>query len=205
MYLCPDCAGKIDVIGKIACKRCGAPLDSEICGECRGKRFHFDSANCYGYYAGVLREAIHQYKYSGNRQLAPQLGSILSTTWKERDQQIEVDFIVPVPIHRQRERERGFNQSLLLAEIVSKDLSLPVLQHGLLRTRATKPQVNLALEDRGNNVKGAFTPGSDSVEGKNLILIDDVFTTGMTLDEAAKTLKTAGAASVHALVLARSL
>lgn len=205
LYLCEECEGKINVSGPVSCERCAAPLDSEVCWECRGKRFHFDSARSYGYYTGVLREAIHRFKYSGNRQLASSLGSLLSAVWRERPQPVSVDMIIPVPIHRLRQRERGFNQSMLLAEVVSRELSLPLARRALTRQKATKPQVHLALEERAENVKDCFAPGSDSVDGRNLILIDDVFTTGSTLDEAAGVLKSTGAATVHVLVLARSL
>lgn len=204
-YLCPACEAKINAFGPITCKRCGAPMDLEVCWECAGKRFRFDSATCYGYYTGVLREAIHQFKYSGNRQLAEELGMLLAAAWSERNDKAEIDCIVPVPMHRSRERERGFNQSALLAQVVADRLSLPITTQALKRTKAARPQVDLTLEERADNVKGTFGIGSDTLDGRNLMLIDDVFTTGSTLDEAAGVLKSGGAASVHVLVLARSV
>jgi len=203
--LCGRCAEKIEVIGPSACPRCGFGMDSEVCWECHDKRFYFDSAHCYGYYTGALREAIHQFKYAAHRELAPVLAEFLLSMWKGDSRIPYVDCVVPIPIHKKREQERGFNQSRLLAENVAQRFALALAPWAIVRIRPTRPQVELDLHERAANVKGVFDAGRESVEGRHVLLIDDVFTTGSTLDDAARALKAAGALRVHALALARSV
>ncbi len=116
-----------------------------------------------------------------------------------------VDYLVPIPLHPQRERERGFNQSELLAREIGAKLSIPVSPHGLRRIRHTMPQVTLGAEERKRNVAGAFRCNSDALKGKSILLIDDVCTTGATMDAAAEAAWECGARHVWGLSLARAV
>jgi competence protein ComFC len=150
-----------------------------------------------------LREAIHRFKYEGRRQLATIFGVQMGALWARCSW--PVDTIVPVPLHASRLRERGFNQSLLLAKEVSAINSLPIQAQALRRVRATQQQAQLNGPDaRQTNVQGAFAAAQALVVGKAILLVDDVFTTGATLAACAVVLYQAGASEVVALTLARA-
>jgi len=206
-YLCGECIAEIALIEPPVCARCGAPPQDGRCIQCQGIEFSFDSARAVGVYDGVLKEAIHQLKYSGHRVLGPVLGALLVEHLRGRPDFIRrIDCIVPVPIHRSRARRRGFNQSELLAQEVGWVFELPVLPQAIERHRPTRPQVDLPIEERSENVRGAFrVVRQDAVSGRILLLIDDVFTTGSTVDSAASALRDAGAGEIHVLTLARSV
>ncbi len=178
-----------------------APLDEEgRCALCRLGLLGFDSAHCYGAYEGTLRELIHLYKYAGVRPLAGPLGELLAQAIP-RD--LTVDAVVPVPLHWRRRLARGFNQSALLAGAVSKRYGLPVL-NALRRKKPTAVQAGLSHAARRANVAGAFeVRRRRAVEGRRVLLIDDVLTTGATVSACAGALKRAGARHVSVLTLAR--
>jgi ComF family protein len=163
----------------------------------------FDQAVSVGQFEGPLREAIHQFKYRPCRSLGKPLGEWMVDRIKVL---ASIDMIVPVPLHARRLRQRGFNQSLLLAHRMSKRYGVPLSSDNLLRVRPTRPQVELTGDERIVNVAGAFALLRPfEIETKNIILIDDVFTTGATMNECAGVLKAAGAAQVTAFTLARAL
>jgi ComF family protein len=154
-------------------------------------------AGAVGEYDGVLREIIHALKYQGRRSTAPRLAALMVKSGAAI--LAGADAVVPVPLHSRRERERGFNQASDLA----CGLGLPVV-HVLRRVRTTRPQVELPADDRHRNVKDAFAViRRPSLGGKILVLVDDVTTTGATLDACARVLKEAGASEIRALTAAR--
>lgn len=207
-YLCADCIKQITLIEGRVCKDCGALLeDDKWCTECQSIDFAFKSARSVGVYDGVLKDAIHQFKYSGHRVLAPVFGTLMvGYLHKHTDCLQNVDCIIPVPIHRSRLRQRGFNQSELLAEVISREFALPLVRGALVRTHATHPQVNLPNDKRHENMQNAFQAvQADAIKSRSILLIDDVFTTGSTVDSAARSLRNAGAGEIHVLTLARSL
>lgn len=206
-YLCEQCLEQIVFIEPPVCGRCGAPTPEGRCAECAGIEFSFDSARAVGVYDGVLKEAIHALKYSGHRVLAPVLGALLVEHLRSRGGFVSrIGPVVPVPIHPSRVRQRGFNQSELLAAEIGRAFGLPVASDALERTRRTRPQVDLPIDQRSENVRGAFRAArQDVISGRSLLLIDDVFTTGSTVNSAAQALRDAGAREVHILTLARSV
>jgi ComF family protein len=158
-------------------------------------------------YEGVVRTALHRFKFSKRKKLAEPLGILLvnylgqTTTLKMK----ELDSIVPVPLHRKRLRERGFNQMDLLAGVISRYYEVPVVA-SLERTRHTKPQFDLPKEARLENIKGAFRVSRPKdVYNKRILLLDDVYTTGATVAECAKALSTAGARRIEVLTLSRAV
>ena len=152
------------------------------------------------HHGGAIRSAVHALKYRNLRAAAPTLGRLMAG-WVESNP-ISGQALVPVPLHRRRLRERGYNQSELLAREVAKERALPVLDGILVRTRDTPPQVSLSYDDRVKNVEGSFECRAD-VSGRSLILVDDVVTTGSTLFACAAALKAGGAVAVWGLALAR--
>lgn len=153
-----------------------------------------------GRYTGPLRHAVLLLKYEDRRGLAVDLGSLMASTLEQRREEWQPDALVPVPIHPQRRRERGYNQAELLAAAVGERCGLPV-RLALDRVRDTPPQVGLSREERRENVRSAFAPRADAAPGRRPVLIDDVQTTGATLEEAARALRAAGASAVFALTL----
>jgi ComF family protein len=156
------------------------------------------------HYEDPLRTAIHAFKYRGQRGLAQPLGKLLAAHASGLASRDAV--IVPVPLHASRQRQRGYNQAALLAAVCASQLAIPVEMRGLRRTRATRPQVGLHAAARHENVAGAFTAtprGARALAGKRVLLMDDVTTSGATLEAAARALHQAGAASVWGLALAQ--
>ncbi len=178
------------------------PLDSEgRCGLCRSGLRGFDAAYSFGGYGGTLRELIHLYKYGKVAPLSAVLGGYLLRALP-RDE--AVDFLAPVPLHWRKRWDRGFNQSELLARAVSRSTGIPV--RGVLRRhRATAAQAGLSNTQRRRNVAGAFRCHRPlEVRGKRIVLVDDVMTTGSTAAACARALKSAGAARVMLLTVARA-
>jgi ComF family protein len=175
------------------------PLDADgRCALCRFGLRGFDAAYCFGSYEGVLRELIHPYKYGRVKTLARPLGAMLAAALPREER---FDAVTPVPLHWRRQWQRGFNQSELLARTIARRCGVPVI-HALKRVRPTVAQAGLSNTGRRQNVAAAFRPRR-AVEGKRILLIDDVMTTGSTAAACALALKRAGAAKVALLTVAR--
>lgn len=180
----------------------GAPLDEQgLCGVCRLGLANFDAAYSYGAYQGTLRKLIHLFKYDGIRTLAEPLGRYLALALPPGEQ---FDGVVPMPLHWRKRWQRGFNQSALLARVLARRTSVPVIE-AVRRVKATRPQAGLTNAQRRGNVAAAFRiRDPKSIEGRRLLLIDDVLTTGATVRSCAKVLKRAGARRVTVLTIARA-
>jgi ComF family protein len=211
---CPFCLPKLRPIGAPLCDRCGAPFDplayaAPICAECRAKPPHFLAARSAYHFDGPIRESIHRLKYREKKALAPRLAPLLAKAIAG-DKVLATfapHFLVPVPLHSSRLRQRGFNQSFLLAFELGRQMGVPAGEM-LNRTRRTPPQVELNRADRLKNVRGAFEVDNAAfarygARGARILLIDDVFTTGATLGESARALQKAGAGEICALTLGR--
>lgn len=220
--VCLDCWSKVEPWNGICCQRCGLPIISEraadsaqiLCGACRTGDHSFDLARTFGIYRGNLRLLILQLKFGRRERLGKRLGAFLDRPWQElkRFADKEAPLVVPVPLFESRERERGFNQARLLAEGLTRRLAkLPDgkklrVEVGLVvRTRQTQPQTGLKFKARRENVRGAFAVAKpELLPGRQVILVDDVMTTGATLSACGDALKKAGAGKVFALALARA-
>lgn len=206
--LCAACLAQIIPVAPPACRVCGQtiPPDADGCLHCRLRRPAFTRARALGTYDGVLRAAIHQFKYRDRPQLAEPLGRGLAAFAREHASDLNdlrFDALLPMPMHPVRRRLRGYNQSERLARVVGREIGLPLLTDALARTRATRPQVGLDRDARLTNLKGAFAVRRpEAVQGKTLLLIDDVATSGSSLHECALVLRACGAKAVYALTLA---
>jgi len=153
----------------------------------------------------LLRQVLHSFKYEGKTFLARALVQLLQPCCQEIGQTAAIDFVVPVPLHRTRLRTRGFNQAAILAHHLGRDLKIPVKYQELRRVRQTDPQVGLSRSQRRANVRGAFRiRGAKEFKGKTLLLVDDVMTTGETVNQCAQVLKRHGAKTVFVLTVART-
>jgi len=222
LRICGACWAELQPWQGPICERCGLPfasaraLDSSVgeCGDCRADVSGFDAARNFGLYTGKLRKAVLRLKFGGDERLGAHLGELLAAPWdslagREGSNQ---PLIIPVPLHPSRQRERGFNQSELLAMGLAQRLGKhgrntapQVAKSVLLRRRATPPQTGLSVSARRENLRGAFEVSKlEAVRGKTIVLIDDVMTTGATLSACARALRRAGAAQVMGLTLARA-
>ncbi|MCX8053201.1 MAG: ComF family protein [Armatimonadetes bacterium] len=208
LYLCRNCVEQIPIIKPPYCRVCGINVGptEHICGECRKREYKFECARCASVYDGVLRQAIHALKYEFHIVMADPLAEIMIRAFPNTYLARRVDLVVPVPIHITKLVDRGFNQSEELAWRLCAAVGLPLANDILVKRRKTKPQVDLPEDLRFANVEGTFSVAQpERIVGKRVLVIDDVFTTGATLSEAAKTLRAAGASSVCAYALARSV
>ena len=171
---------------------------AEICMKCLKKAPPFSKVMNYGLYEGSLAEAINQLKFHGLKRLAKPLGRLLLSFDLSG-----MDGIVPVPLSIKKLKERGFNQSLLFARVISRDKKIPLLMDILFKKKETPPQTRLSGKERLSNLRNAFIVKGD-VRGLRLVLVDDVMTTGATVTECSKQLMNAGAKEVVVITLART-
>ncbi|MBC7319053.1 ComF family protein [bacterium] len=201
--ICNECLSKVSLIKSPICEICGSPIENDgICYKCKVSPPYFSKARSYALYEGVMRTAIIRFKFEKRKSLGLFLGEMLGKfasrlAWN-------VDFIVPIPLSKERLKSRGFNQSEILALEVSKILRVPI-SLSLIRIKETKPSINLNVEERLNNINRAFLLSDNSLKGKRVLLVDDVYTTGATINEAGKTLLERDIKEVRAITLAREL
>lgn len=209
-FICGPCVAGAARAEPPRCPRCWMPASSHRaelaerepqCRRCRWRRPAFTAVRAAFVYEGAAREAVHALKFRGVSAVAPRMASLMTELlfeWQPR-----VGAIVPVPLAGRRRRERGYNQSELLAKEVSRIAGIPLERRALVRRRPTAPQARQTGEEaRRRNVAGAFAPGSRPAHG-GILLIDDVVTTGATLDGCARVLISEGAGPVFALTFAR--
>ncbi|MHB9133602.1 MAG: double zinc ribbon domain-containing protein [Armatimonadota bacterium] len=204
--ICERCRQAFSLIKAPFCQQCGLPFDPQAetaahCPECRSEPPAFDAARTAGVYRDGLRRAIHLLKYDGVRALSVPLGQLIAETV---ERPFAIECLCPVPLHPLRERMRGYNQSLLLAEEVGARWGIPVEVGLLSRVLNTTPQMQLPADERRRNVKGAFT-ATPEAKGRTIGLVDDVFTTGSTLRECSRELQRAGADRVLVVTIARAI
>lgn len=198
--LCPGCRDDLPTLPPARCPQCAEPTSrGERCGRCLSHPPHFETTHVAFRYDFPLDRLVHALKYAHQLALAPWFGRLLAGFAENAD----ADCIVPLPLHPERLKERGFNQAVEIARAMSAPLGLPLASDILCRRHATSPQASLALDQRAANVRGAFECQSD-LTGQRILLVDDVMTSGATLDEAARTLKLHGAARVETAVVARA-
>lgn len=202
--ICPGCREKLKPISGPRCFKCSKPLrkqEQEYCGDCQKIQHSFEQGIGIFPYGAVLQESLYRLKY-GKRQeygiFYGELGAFyagsLIRSWGVRK-------IVPIPLHRKRMEKRGFNQAEIIARALGDKLGLPVDTKALKRKKSTSPQKELDPAQRRRNMRDAFQ-ASDSIKGETLLLVDDIYTTGSTMDMAALALKKAGAGKVFFLVIA---
>ena len=208
-FFCRRCWSSIKPLAGSACPRCGRPFASAValtyspahlCRACRLRRPAYTGAWSLYPYEPPLQDAIRLFKYHGKVALADALGDLMLAALRQPP---DVDLIMPVPLHPSRLREREFNQSLLLADRLNRRLHLPLSHTNLVRLRRTEPQTEFSRAERLKNLRKAFAVlRPDEVTDKRVLLVDDVMTTGTTVNECAKALRKAGAADVYVGTLA---
>ena len=218
-FLCPACSAGFLEVESPFCLICGIMFKSReykdhVCGRCIKSPKKFGMARAAGIYDNKLKPAVHSFKYNGKIQLAKPFGILLFLTFIKYWHNKKIDIIMPVPLHKKRLRVRGFNQAFLLVKdwkktalLLNMDFdNIHIDTKNLVRHRWTEPQAGLGIKQRMNNIKNSFKLiDASKIFGKEILLVDDVYTTGATLDECAGVLLKAGAKNVDALTLARTM
>ena len=208
-YICWDCWADASHVEPPFCDLCGDPVAGAvdhdfICYTCSAEKPSFDGARSAARYDGVVGEALRKLKYEKALWLAPDMANLLHNCLKAEFPARSFDLIVPVPLHHVRRRSRGYNQSAVLAHELGRQIKCPSISGMLRRIRPTTTQTNLTASQRLSNVKNAFqSRRAKWLAGRRVLLVDDVMTTGATVNACAKALKKGGASSVHVLTVAR--
>ncbi|MDE6744220.1 MAG: double zinc ribbon domain-containing protein [Lachnospiraceae bacterium] len=202
--VCEECLPKLRYVAEPRCCKCGKPLrieEEEYCHDCMDGRHIYDSGLALYEYDSI-KDSLYRFKYKGRCEYAGFYGKEIAERLGDRIMKWYPDVLLPVPMYKRKERMRGYNQAGLLAEAVGAALHIPVGRNLMIRQRQTVPMKELDPAGRQINLKNAFNIGQFDVKLKSIIIIDDIYTTGSTMDEMAKVLKTAGVSRIHFLTLA---
>ena len=203
-WFCMGCVETTPAPEPPLCRHCGKPrVRAGLCEDCRQSRSYLAGMRSVALHLPPIRQAVHALKYEGLKVLAQPLGAMMAEYWQRAP--LPANVIIPVPLHRARIRQRGYNQSLLLARVLGEQIGLELRADLLTRERDTRSQVGLKVAERRDNVSGAFRCRADDLQGQRVLLVDDVLTTGATLESCAGALLGAGAAEVWALTLTRAV
>lgn len=204
---CENCLTQVIEIKEPICPSCGEPQydnePAEICERCRQTPPQYTALRSWAVFKEPLQNAIHRLKYQNDLGMGEYMSKFLSQVFS--DTNWNVDLVTPVPLGVERLKERGYNQAMLLARPFAWNVGLPHRPRALQRIRETRSQVKLSLSERRENVAGAFQAEPEIVSGKSVLVIDDVTTTGSTLDACAAALHRANARLVYGLTLARAV
>ena len=203
--ICPECIRKLHFITEPVCKVCGREIgncEDELCSNCKRHRFSFE----YGYslmsYSDVAARSITRIKYTGAREYLDFYGKKAVELYGERIKAMRVDAIVPVPVHKSRLKKRGYNQAMVLADIMGRDLGIPVFEDALRRNKKTAALKELNAAERLKNLTSAFFAGKIPEDMHSVLIVDDIFTTGATLEATSRCLKKAGVERIYCFTLA---
>ena len=209
-FLCLECAGKLKAIKPPWCARCGLslPISETLqlnCLSCYHYPPHWDALRSVFVYQEPLRHLIHRWKFNDRPEISELFGEAMEFFIHEHWHDPNWQILIPVPLHPIRFRERDYNQALLLTQVLSNKLNIPLSSDALRRIRHTLPQSNLSRSARNQNLRGAFQVNDTLIQGRRILLVDDLYTTGATLNQCALALKREGADRVDGLTLARVL
>lgn len=202
--LCNQCLSKVEFVTNY-CQHCGRIINEnkKMCKKCSSETTYYDLVRSIAHYHGIFRKILLQYKYYHLLEFIRPLAELLKIYFNHYFYNIKIDYFIAIPLHKNRLKKRGFNQVQLLAEEVMIEYNIPLLVNVLTRTKETPPLFNFSEKDRKNFIKGCFKTKTGCLKGKTVLLLDDIFTTGTTVNEASYVLKReAGADRVYVLTLA---
>lgn len=205
--VCGECQSRLVYVKNPRCKKCGKPVENpgkEFCGDCNKKKHYYNAGRVVWVYTKEMRQSIYRFKYDNKREYADFYVSELVRLYGGWIKRLEVDAILPIPLHKSKYRKRGFNQAQVLSEAIGRELKIPVLSDILVRNKNTTAQKNLNDKERQENVKNAFKIVQNEVQLKKILLVDDIYTTGSTIDAAASILKGDGIEEVYFICLCTS-
>lgn len=198
--VCSGCMGKIRFISQPTCMRCGKPMDGEmeeLCHDCANKKFDYQRGVAAFCYSKEMKRSMYGFKYNNRREYGKYYAKMIYEANGNVIQSWNADVLIPVPLHPKRQRKRGYNQALVLAKCLNEYLGIPVDEGALSRIKNTVPQKELATKERNNNIEKAFQTGANVIKYRKVILVDDIYTTGATINECAKVLRASGVDEVY--------
>ncbi len=201
--ICLECLSRLKLLTPPWCMKCGKKLalEGELCADCRRREHLFTRGRALYSYESVA-VSIYRFKYGGRREYAEFFGEQMAEYLGDFIRSVRPQALIPVPLHRKRLAARGYNQAGLLAQAVGRRMEVPVCEDYLVRVRNTVPLKYENPKERQNNLKKAFNIARNDVELKRVVVVDDIYTTGSTMDEAAETLRGAGVEQVYFIALA---
>ena len=200
--VCRQCQKKPEYVKEPVCKKCGKPIEDErreYCYDCSRNTRVYVQGKALWVYKGEVKDSLYRFKYHNRQEYTRYYGQQLVQAYGEWIKRCRIQAIVPIPLSRKRMRQRGFNQAELIAVEIGRHMELPVYNDLLYRVRDTKAQKALNDEERKNNLKKAFKTRTNKVQLNHIFLIDDIYTTGSTMTEAAWELKRAGVEEIYCL------
>ena len=198
-YICRKCAEQLKFLREPVCAKCGKPLESddeELCRDCRRRRHSFESGFAPFLYTGKIQSSMMRLKYGGRAEFAEFYAEAMWRYGRTRLLQWRPDLMIPIPIHRQRYVKRGYNQAEEIASHLSARCGIPMDARSLVRVRNTRPQKGLSRKERRDNMKAALAVREGTVYPARVLIVDDIYTTGSTIDAAAEVVKKHGAETV---------
>lgn len=205
-YLCKDCWGCLEIVTPPWCEICGINNIDAVCDVCATTPPRYGKLRTIAFYDDILQKIIHLYKFQKRKSLAKHLSYIMIKHQPQDFDFKEYDYILPIPIHKNRLRERGFNQSTLIAQGISNEIGINICSDALVRSKNTSPQSSLTRDARQTNVVGAFGIKNRSlIRDKRILILDDVYTTGATVKEAVNMLWNEDPIEIDVLTLARAV
>jgi ComF family protein len=198
--VCRECAEKVRLIHEPVCVRCGKPVADErkeYCSDCAKKHHLYKQGKAVYPYEGRVRQSMYRFKYSNRRAYADTYARAAAESYGEWFARIGVEVIVPIPMYGPKMRRRGYNQAEVFAKALGRETSIPVDTHLVKRVRNTRPQKELNDKARRENLKNAFQSDTNIVEYSRVLLVDDIYTTGSTIDAVAEVLLAAGVQYIY--------
>ena len=202
--ICESCRKEVFYVGEPCCKKCGKPIryeEQEYCHDCQGREVSFEQGRSIWLHKGLVKQSVYQFKYHNKRAYSKVYAREMSRLYGALLQKWNPDVLIPVPLHRKRRRVRGYNQADVLAKEIGRSLNLPVAYNIVKRHRYTNPQKELNKRQRNHNLKDAFCVKNLPEEVKKVVIIDDIYTTGSTIDAIAEKLKEKGVQKVWFLTI----
>lgn len=202
--VCPECRLAAPYVTEPRCAKCGKPLryqEDEYCNDCHTRKHDYDKGLALFAYDDMVRQSIYRYKYENKREYADFYAAEICLRLGSEAKSWKADAIIPIPLHKSRLKQRGYNQSQLIAERVGATLDIPVLSDYVIRKKKTIAQKQLNPVERQNNLKRAFKISRNDVKLDTVILLDDIYTTGSTIDAVAALLKNTGTGKVFFIAL----
>ena len=199
-FICETCIDKVEYVKEPVCKKCGKPINderTEFCRDCEQHTHYYVQGKALWIYKGAVKKSIYRLKYHNRREYASTYARELVKQYGDWIRKKQIEAIIPVPLPRKRRKERGYNQAELIAKEMGMYLNLPVYKKILIRSIYTRAQKELNNKERKNNLKKAFKIVKNDVQLRKVLLVDDIYTTGSTIDAAAQTLREAGILEVY--------
>ena len=197
--ICAECAKKVEYIKEPSCKKCGKPIrynESEYCHDCTERKFYYEQGKSVWLHKGPVRWSVYQHKYHNRRIYGEFYAEELFRLYGDKLKAWDIDVIIPIPLHKKRKKKRGYNQAEILAKHLGELSGIRVETKAVVRVKNTKPQKELTDKERSKNLNNAFQVTKYWKGEKRVLLIDDIYTTGNTIDAVSKVLKEKGAEKV---------